>query len=299
MGDTITVLNRVLICEKYIPKTNKESVYKSKRKKVKKILFPDFKEHEDTKQLDYNLGDFKAGDLCYITSKMHGTSGRTAYLKKAPQNIIQKIIYKFKPKWSVVSGTRRTVLNDYSGGFYGDNAFRKKYNDLLATRLKENETVYYEIVGYTDCGTIMASCNNRKVNDKEFVKKYGETTDFTYGCNPGENQMYVYRMTYTNKDGDVIEYPWDYVKYRCEQMGLLYCPEFDKFLYTTEEDLLERVNKYIDGADVIGKTHIREGVVVRIEKPSFTAYKKKNLNFKILEGIIKEAATEPDMEERE
>jgi hypothetical protein len=55
---------------------------------------------------------------------------------------------------------------------------------------------------------------------------------------------------------------------------------------------------FYDGPDPIGKTHIREGVVVRIiNRPKFTAYKHKNINFRILEGIYKEDATAPDMEE--
>jgi hypothetical protein len=55
---------------------------------------------------------------------------------------------------------------------------------------------------------------------------------------------------------------------------------------------------YNDGPDPIGKTHVREGVVVRIvNRPKFTAYKSKNFSFKVLEGIIKDTATAPDMEE--
>ena len=50
--------------------------------------------------------------------------------------------------------------------------------------------------------------------------------------------------------------------------------------------------------DPIGKTHVREGVVVRIlNRPKFTAYKHKNFSFKVLEGIIKDTASAPDMEE--
>jgi hypothetical protein len=61
---------------------------------------------------------------------------------------------------------------------------------------------------------------------------------------------------------------------------------------------MARVEAHCDGADPIGKDHIREGVVVRIEnRERFTAYKHKNINFKILEGIIKDAAAAPDMEE--
>lgn len=55
---------------------------------------------------------------------------------------------------------------------------------------------------------------------------------------------------------------------------------------------------FILGADPIGKTHIREGVVVRIvNRPTFTAYKHKNFNFKVLENIVKVNADAPDMEE--
>ena len=63
---------------------------------------------------------------------------------------------------------------------------------------------------------------------------------------------------------------------------------------------MERVEKYYDGVDPVGGTHIREGVVVRIDNRSkFTAYKHKNFYFKVLEGIIKDTADAPDMEEAE
>ena len=56
--------------------------------------------------------------------------------------------------------------------------------------------------------------------------------------------------------------------------------------------------KFYDGPDPIGKTHVREGVVVRIiNRPKFCAYKHKNWFFKALEGIVKASAEAPDMEE--
>ena len=95
-------------------------------------------------------------------------------------------------------------------------------------------------------------------------------------------------MTMTNEDGHVVEYPWELVKLRCEQMGVKHCPELEKFIFTTTDDLLQRVNSHESGADPIGKTHIREGVIVRIEgKEKFTALKQKNFEFKVLESIIK------------
>ncbi|GAA0082841.1 hypothetical protein [Clostridium sp. CTA-6] len=145
----------------------------------------------------------------------------------------------------------------------------------------------------------MPECDNKKTKDKEFVKQYGKTTKFTYGCDIGENNIYVYRMTMTNEDGDTVEYPWHLVKLRCEQMGVKYCPELDRFTFTSIEDLMSRVEKFVDGTDPIGKTHIREGIVVRIDnKENFTAYKHKNFTFKLLEGIIKESDI-LDMEESE
>ena len=50
--------------------------------------------------------------------------------------------------------------------------------------------------------------------------------------------------------------------------------------------------------DPICKTHIKEGVVVRIiNRPKFCAYKSKNFSFKVLEGIIKDTSDAPDIEE--
>jgi hypothetical protein len=300
-GDTVDVLNGTLICEKYIPKRNNKTqgTPKIKGKKIKEESYPLFQEHIDTAQLAYNLPAFKEGDLCYITLKMHGTSQRSAYtikekIKVLPEwlfNILEFLHIKIQPKktWDFVTGTRRVVLKTYDNGFYGSDDFRRQYHDLFAKRLRKGESIYYEVVGYThDTQTIMPECSNKKTKDPEFIKQYSETTRFTYGCEEGQNDIYVYRMTTTNEDGDVVEYPWELVKLRCEQMGIKHCPEFDKFIFTTQEDLLERVDKFVDGVDPVGKTHIREGVVVRIDnKEKFTAFKHKNFTFKVLEGIIK------------
>lgn len=302
-GDRISILNGYVICEKYIPRTNRRNNSNGKIKKIKKakvIEYPQFMEHADTEQLAYNLDQFKVGDLCYITLKMHGTSGRTTLTLKESHSLLGKI-----KKWlgiqeyELVSGTRRVVLDDYDGGFYGTNAFRKKYHDLLNSKMYKGVTLYYEIVGYVDENTlIMGECNNKKVKDKEFEKQYGETTKFTYGCEKGQNEMYVYRMTLTTPDDYVFEVPYETMVEYCEQIGVKTVPLFEKFIFTTQEDLMERVEKYYDGVDPIGKTHIREGVVVRIANNSkFKAFKHKNFYFKVLEGIVKDEATAPDMEE--
>ena len=302
VGDRITKIKDTVICEKYIPRTNrKQTTRTTTAKKVKEVEYPLFKEHIDTEQLDYNLGNFRKGDLCYITLKMHGTSQRTANLPKLNnKNWITKLKDKyFKTKYDVVTGTRRVVLENFDNGFYGSDAFRRLYHDWFKGKLHKGEEVYYEVVGYVNETTpIMPDGDNKKVQDKEFVKKYGDKTRFSYGCAEGFNEIYVYRMTMTNEDGYVVEYPWELVKTRCEEMGVKHVPELDKFIYTTEKNMLKRVEKYLDITDPVGKTHISEGVVVRIDnRKSFKAYKKKGFFFKVLEGIIKDTAEVPDIEE--
>lgn len=315
-GEQITILNGYEICKKYIPVSNQRTqrtnttskTRKNKKTDKQKITYPFFVEHIDTAQLAYHQNAFKPGDTCYITLKMHGTSARTMnaveITKKKANPIIKKVFNigdKETRQYKCVSGTRRTTLKNYEGGWYGSNAFREKYHNFFKSRLPKGAEIFYEIVGWIDENkTIMGRCSNSLVKDKSFTKQYGAETVFSYGCEIGENDCYVYRMTLTNEDGFTVEIPWEQVLIECEKMGVKCVPTFEKFTYTTWEDLMERVEKYYDGADPVGKSHIREGVVVRIDnRPSFTAYKHKNFNFKVLEGIIKDTADAPDIEEAE
>lgn len=312
VGDTIDVVDGKLICQKYVPKgkeskPNPNGKGQSVSKKKEHRLFP---KHYDTAQLAYFLGQFREGDELTISLKMHGTSARIGYLPEEKESKFSKIIDKFgltfKSEWGMLSGSRRVVLDTFDGEFYGSNEFRKKYHDFFEGKLRKGEVVYGEIVGYINEYTpIMPVANNKKLKDKEFVKRFGDTTTFSYGCAPGESDFYVYRMTMTNEDGDVVEYPTWLAELRCEQMGVKHVPVIKKLLLAPEspftkdkELLLTVVNKFAEGNDPIGQTHIKEGVVVRIEnREKFTAFKHKSFEFKVIEGIIKEDALEPDMEE--
>ena len=309
VGDVINTVDGVEICKKYVPQRNNKQEFTPKTtKKNNKDKYPLFHEHIDTKQLAYNYGELMDGDRLTITLKTHGTSARTSNTKLIEkQGLFKRIINAINNKYSeykTVSGTRRVVLDNFDGGYYGSNEFRKKYHDLFDGKLYKGETVYYEIVGHTESGQlIMPQCDNKKLNDKEFVKRYGETTSFTYGCSDGESDIYVYRMSMTNEDGVEIDYSTEYTILRCEQMGVKHVPvikTIDNFSINDIDEFRNYINEISDGADLIDPTHIREGVVVRVEnRLNFTAYKNKGITFKILEGIIKENATSPDMEEQE
>ena len=321
IGDTIDVVNGHDICIKYIPRRNPARMGNinegNKTRKKKVAVAPLFTEHADTEQLAYNLAAFKSGDLVEITLKMHGTSQRTAYLpvfKGYKRSFMDKIMRREGTPiydWGYVSGTRRVVLDDYEGGFYGSNAFRERHSKVFEGKLHKGEEVYYEVVGYTDMGApIMGDCANKKLNDKAFIKQYGEITRFSYGCDSPFSELYVYRMTMTNEDGDVVEYTPDYMRYRCEQMGVKTVPVMwigfiPENPASAEDDTISAgewirnvAERFYDGSDPIGKTHVREGVVCRIiNRPKFAAYKHKNFAFKCLEGIVKADAEAPDMEE--
>lgn len=339
VGDRIDVLNGEEICCKYIPRTN-ASVRAHGAKtphKAKVNIAPTFYEHVDTEQLAYNLDKFKVGDTVQLTLKMHGTSGRTGYLPLLQKRSIwDKIFHPHNEtyEYGYITGTRRVVLaGDRKGGFYESDDFRHAMAAKFEGKLRKGEVVYYEIVGFQgyEGASIMSEVQNSKVKDPEFSKQYGKTTVFSYGCSAESGytddqpccEVYVYRMTMVNADGDVVEYSPAQIKERCEQMGVHTVMEFETFVipyseidwhtdgngnpYADAEDyhvvnpgeyVLRKVEQYFDGADPIGKTHVREGVVVRIlNHPNFAVYKHKNFSFKVLEGIAKDEAVAPDIEE--
>ena len=329
IGDTIDVFNGHEICKKYIPNTN-HSFHSSGGNRVRKkgtSIAPLFSEHADTEQLAYNLDAFRVGDEVEITLKMHGTSQRTGYrptLQGYKRTLWDRILRRDGTpiyEYGYVSGTRRTVLENYDGGYYGSNEFREPHSKFFEGKLQKGETVYYEVCAFTTDGTPIMSSG--KV-PKEAQKQYGEVMVFSYGCEPtgkrvlyGQDEsgtfsiveevpqsvMYVYRMTMTNEDGFVVEYTPDFMRYRCEQMGVKCVPLLWKGTIPdapTHANATEGYKKitagewikfvaemYYDGPDPIGKTHVREGVVVRIlNRPKFTAYKHKNFLFKQISGII-------------
>jgi hypothetical protein len=117
----------------------------------------------------------------------------------------------------------------------------------------------------------MGDASNKKLNDKEFIKQYGDTTRFSYGCYPDgqrilfgeddtsyysitetapQSDIYVYRMTMTNEDGFIVEYTPDFMRYRCEQMGAKCVPVMWKGTIPEDlktEDFFEKDGGGFDG----------------------------------------------------
>ena len=130
-----------------------------------------------------------------------------------------------------------------------------------------------------------------------------------------------------NEDGVLIDLPWARVKERCKIMGVKHVPEFNwtlepgpsthlcdpfytgkpakqegspnPYLYSgNKEELIKIVSLFMEGPSTVDQTHMREGVVVRIEnKDGVSFLKAKNHTFGILEGYLKDSESYVDLEE--
>lgn len=317
-GDKFKELNGHPICEKYFTPATLKAIANRKAKRSNVL----FKKHVDTRKLQYEIGNIPEGSILYLSEKVHGTSGRFGYVLdevEKPRRWWQKLLRR-KPKTEMVYdhliGTRNVILGKHEGpSFYGNEEFRYESIKNLEGQLHKGEILYYEIVGYTTTGQpLMESQPTKNLQDKTIRKTYGDMMHYSYGQVVGHCEIYVYRITRTNEDGDVVELPWPQVKARCNELGVKYVPEFaadyqphvykvfaahSTKSYMDQWNLEELVAQYIDGPSTLDGTHIREGVVVRIEKPNGETewYKAKSFTFGVLEGFWKEQDDAVDLEE--
>ena len=317
VGYQFDELNGQDICNKYFtPQTQG----KASQQSSKKITHPMFHRHMDTKQFHYNIGNIKTGDIVYLTEKVHGTSGITSSVMMSTERKWYKPSTWFtQDEWRVLHGSRRVILGssqDNGGGFYGTNGFRFKVAEPFEFSLMKGETVYYEIVGYVDENTrIMPPHSTESLKkDAELKALLGgsipKQIEYNYNCIPGQSNIYVYRITQTNIDGESVDLSWPQVKRRCTQLGIKHVPEYpnDNFFMieqdtvTGEPDvggLVDAVLSYEDALSMIDSSHISEGVGVRVEHADGTIsfFKAKSYWFRVLEGIVKSDDSYVDIEE--
>lgn len=318
-GFEFTEWQGVPICNKYINPNTLKQARENQGKKIKvaktSIMF---KEHFDTDHFGKHVKDFEHGQRLVVTEKLHGTSGRIAHVLVDKELTFKDKVAKFfgvnviDKEWKYLNGTRRVVLEETSGTQFHDPTIRDKAFNLFKGNLRKGESVYFEIVGYESTGAaIMPRVDTTKMGDKDFTKRYGKEMSYSYGCAEKECDVYVYRITNTNEDGHSVDLTWDDVKKRCDELGVKYVPE----LFVTSLDIIDAYSKLNDdrdienlfveaidtaakGVSVLDDSHIREGVCVRIDNVGMTpkVYKHKSFEFKVLEGIIKDAGV-VDMEE--
>lgn len=345
IGEQFITLQGIEICRKYVNKATKIA-QGNKQGKAKENLVPTFKEHVDTDQFMRNQQVIQPGNTVIITEKLHGTSCRVGYLKTIEKNKLWtriclsfiSLFRDFKWKWKTakhslrynhVVGSRRVVKQIGETETEKENSYYKEdiwslTAEQFRGKLEKGETVYYEIVGYLPGGgSIMGSHSNSKLKKfmdkdeyKEFLKKYGDTTEFHYGCTGSDGNVYkifVYRITLTNEEGHTVDYSWDQVKMRCEQLGVKHVPELERTIAqlweNSENDdcfvgdhwgnkFEDIISNHAENDSESFPDHIIEGVCVRVESGSLIPkfLKHKAYLFKVLEGIIKDNDA-VDMEE--
>ena len=156
------------------------------------------------------------------------------------------------------------------------------WTDALAVygdRIPKNVIVFGELVGYVP-GTGAA------------IQK-----GHTYGVQPGQYELYVYRVAIITEDAELYDLSWDQVRDFCSRHGLKHVPELDRMpkavfdvVDFNEKNFYEedQVHRAVNGAQLYtdqpvrlseGGTGADEGIAIRVERgltPEIYKYKNKS-----------------------
>jgi RNA ligase (TIGR02306 family) len=312
-GHQLTEFNGVPICNKYYTPATLRAMKSGRGLRRQNNLFA---KHVDTAQLKHEIDSIVPNTLVWTTEKLHGTSGRFGYVldeKIVPQKWWQKLLrrpQKRSAEYTHLLGTRNTILADHTAeGFYGNEEFRWNAIKNLVGNLHKGEILYFELVGYTTTGEPIMSQHDTSDLSDEMKKKYGKTITYKYNQPEGTCGLYVYRITRTNEDGDVVELPWTQVKRRCRELGVYHVPEIPEDLianpnlisiyHNPSDSLMLAIDDLLEGDSLLDSSHIREGVCLRLEEPdgSIRFLKSKSFSFGLMEGYLKNTDDYVDLEE--
>jgi hypothetical protein len=295
-------LNEHPICKKYVPARNSRvgtgnrGGKQSKQPRLTDIIVDgQFRFHPDTENLRKNIHKIRPDSFISISDKWHGTSaviGRL--LTKRPLRWWETALSwlgvhhqteDYQLMWSsrkVVKGVGESHRDDRS--FYAEDIWgtvAKEIGDLIPKGI----TLYGEIVGYTNEGSPIQSLGG---------------LPYSYGCQPGTHRFVVYRVTYTNPDGKVLEFSWNQISEFCAKYGLEmvrtlwagYAADFGDndlaCLAGTDEDewrrefLAQLESTFVNNQDCpeCANGLPAEGIVLKVDRlEEDEAYKLKNFRF--------------------
>jgi hypothetical protein len=256
IGDEFDTIEGVQICKKYVPRNQKssdnpkksKSKSKSSIKRFDRLVENQFRLHYDTSQLKKNLHKFELNDIVSISYKLHGTSACFSnLLTKRSLKWYEKIAKKLgvdvnETSYDNVYASRSVVKNRYinqdvTTGFYKEDVWGF-INEKIKNLIPKGFTLYGEIVGYIP-------------GSQSMIQK-----KFDYGCDEGECEFYVYRVTTTNEDGIVTELSWNMMKEFCSENSLKSVPEIYygtvlnylkyNLLFSQENDYKDEFIKILD-----------------------------------------------------
>jgi hypothetical protein len=253
-----------------------------KSPRISRLVENQVRLHVDTENLRKNAFKLSPNDHVTISYKTHGTSWWVAnLLTKENLSLKDRVARYFganikDTKYDLVYGSRKVVKNEYESqgidNFY-DADIWKEIKDEIGEKIPKGFTVYGEALGYLSSGSAIQS-------------------KYDYGCEARTRKLQVYRVTFTNVDGEVFELPWEQVNYFCNSRGLdtihvMWSGKCkDKYPISPEhehwiEDFVNALEKEYTEKDCFMCKNVvpEEGIVVRVSSHIFEAYKLKSFKF--------------------
>ncbi len=273
-GTSFHKINDVTICYKHKATTKSQgSSYNNPPKPKKAVLF--FAEHEDTAHLLRCIKQISKGDFITITTKLHGTSGRTGRLPVFRKlSFIEKIAEFFGANleytsYDYVHGSRRVtksigdLLPTDKNHFYSKDIWSEAGTKFIG-QLYKGETVYYEIVGWDGSKPIQPG--------------------YTYRYPQGMYGIYVYRITMTTPDGIVNDLPYYAMAQRCAELGAqpveLIKMGFFEDMYESHDAMEADILQMLDEPSSLDPSAVEEGFVVSVHRGyKHSYYKAKSPKF--------------------
>lgn len=290
VGDEFTDIDGVSICEKYfipVKEYSQGGVKTAKTNKLKDLIVENqFRFHHETEHFIKHLDKFKQETEIIITRKMHGSSLILSNVLINKQLNWKEKIAKFfgvfipvseygiiwssgKPKGRLPKGieSESNVWESPNPNYYNSDIWARAYKEIGHT-VEKGISLYGEIIG-------------------KGIQGDGYTYDQDYG-------IYVYRITQTSIDGNVVEFSWEQIKKYCEKYGLNHVEEYfrgkvrevaiphDNLLQILQEAYLNK--SYSD-------CKIDEGICIRIRETD-EIFKLKSPNFIKMESDNQENEVE-------
>lgn len=311
IGQEFDSFGNIELCKKYVAFVRERgNRVKSDGKVVKRIsrlVENQFRLHNDTENLRRNIDKISPEDFIGIHYKKHGTSfvvGNVLVKKKLKwyEKALKKIGVDLNTtEYDYIYSSRKVVKNEYetkdTKGFYNEDIWGIVKEELVG-KIQKGFTVYGEIIGFLPSGQAIQS-------------------QYDYGCQQGEHKTYIYRITSTNIDGQVIELDDLQIKQYCEKYSLLYKDTFiyygkakdlypqldinnhwkEDFVKQLEADYNEKdcymcVNKLPEEGIVLRRVDLFDYQAFKLKSARFLEWETKELDKEIVDIESEEAVTQ-------
>lgn len=291
-GDDFDTVHGHQICQKYIPRgvrqANNGVSKKTKgniKRYVSRLVENQFHFHQDTSHLKRQVANISPEDYISITDKLHGANFIVSHVLVKKQLSWKEKIAKWfgvsvqDTEYGMLYSSRAVIknanvnLDKNPNHFYGEDIW-KIVADKAFPCLREGISIVGEVVGFTPAGG--------------YIQK-----SYDYGCDSGQLDFYVFKMTYTSASGDVYVFSHREMVDYCAKFGLKTPRTFfhgkakDVFPEIPVDEnwhdafLQSMITHYLEKKCDLCKNDVwAEGVVLRKETPhEWDAYKLKSFNF--------------------